>query len=106
MDTKRSFGQRALGRIGGAWRGIGRMLRALLGEWDYAAPPWMERTRQALLANPRRTLNYAVALVAVAAFAWWWAHRPQPYTPPSSHKHINHDSRCAHNCPARRTGPG
>ena len=26
--------------------------------------------------------------------------------PPSSHKHINHDSRCAHNCPARRTGPG
>lgn len=84
MDTKQSFGRRVLAGIGAVWQGIGRMLRALLGEWDYAAPPWMQRTRQALFANPRRTLRYLLAIAAVAAFAWWWAHRPQPYTPPKA----------------------
>lgn len=82
MDTKQSIGRRVLTALGAGWHWLARVLRALVGEWDYEAPPWMQRSRQAVVTNPRRTIKVLILAAAVAAFTWWWTHRPQPYTQP------------------------
>lgn len=84
MDTKQSMARR-LGQGGAAsWQWLAALLRAAFGEWDYDAPPWLQRSRRAVVGNPRRSVKYAVVLLAIGGVAWWWTHRPQPYTPPKA----------------------
>ena len=86
-----SSGSTAAGFAGMVGRAFARMFRALFGQWQWSAPPWITWTRargdafgQYAAARPALTvgaIGVITALILAGAFGWqWWKTRPKPVT--------------------------